>query len=80
LNEVPKGDAARRRWNDKRFRERLKGFANHWRDLVVAQYGPERGKAIEYAEGIQASPFGAPLDAATVRRLLPFLRTASRGR
>ena len=74
LDEVPRGDAARRRWNEKRFRERLKGFAIQWRDLVVAQYGPDRGKAIQYAEGIQASPFGAPLDQATIRRLLPFLK------
>ncbi len=75
LDEVPTSATARRRWNEKRFRERLKGFANRWRDLVVAQYGPDRGKAIQYAEGIQASPFGAPLDKATVRRLIPFLKS-----
>ncbi|MBN2584204.1 MAG: PIG-L family deacetylase [Planctomycetes bacterium] len=73
LDKVPKGAAARRRWNEKRFRERLKGFANQWRDRAIDQYGPERGKEIQYAEGVQASPFGAPLDAKTVRRLFPFL-------
>lgn len=72
-NEVPKGAKARRRWLEKRFRERLKGFADHWRGRVIQQYGPKRGPKIQYAEGIQASPFGSPLDARTIKRLFPWL-------
>ena len=73
LDEVPKGAKARRRWLEKSFRVQLGEFADHWRKRIIGQYGPGRGAKIRYAEGLQASPFGSPLDARTIRRLFPWL-------
>ena len=73
LEWVPKGKPRQRKWLDKMYRVRLARFADHYRDLLVAQYGEKIGKKVRYAEGIQVSPFGASMDAKAVARLFPFL-------
>ena len=73
LHEVPQGKAAQRKWLDRMYRTRLARFADHYRDLLVAQYGEKIGKKVRYAEGIQISPFGASMDAKAVAKVFPFL-------
>lgn len=72
-HEVPKAPAARRKWVADRFRSRLARFATVYRDLLVAQYGEKLGRKVQFAEGIQISPFGSSMDAKAVATLFPFL-------
>lgn len=71
-HEVPKAPAARRKWLHQWTITRLDKFANHYRALLVAQYG-QAGQKVRYAEGIQICPFGASVDAQAIARLFPFL-------
>jgi LmbE family N-acetylglucosaminyl deacetylase len=71
---VPKGDAARKKW----FREshswarRDADVANKYRDELVTYYGPEKGKAIKYAEAFEVCEYGRQLNAAQIKKLFPF--------
>ena len=75
LDQVPAGAAERRRWLEAAMAERCRALADNWRGELVAQYGEARGRAITAAEGVQACPFGTPLDEAAIRRLFPFVRS-----
>ena len=75
LEQVPAGAAERRRWLEARLGERYRALADNWRDELAAQYGEARGRAIAAVEGVQACPFGAPLDEAAIGRLFPFVRS-----
>lgn len=72
--EVPADEAGRRGWLAEKVRTRLRRHADRWRDLLVRTYGPQRGGAIEFAEAFEPCEYGAPLDAAAIRRLFPFVR------
>jgi hypothetical protein len=73
IDEVPKNTAARKKWVADGFRVRLARFADHYRKLLVRQYGEKAGGKVRFAEGIQVSPFGASMDAKAVAKLFPFL-------
>ncbi len=73
LDQVPAGDAERRRWLAERIGRRIRPLADRYRDLVVATYGPERGNQICHIEAFEVSEYGAPLDDAARARLFPFL-------
>jgi N-acetylglucosamine malate deacetylase 1 len=70
--EVPGDDAGRRGWLARQTRERLARRADRFRHLLIARYGQERGAAVEFAEAFEACEYGAPLDAAALRRLFTF--------
>ena len=72
LDKVPKTDAERRAWLGEQVKARLRKQAERFRPQLVECYGPERGKAVEYAEGFEGCEYGAPLDSAAVARLFPF--------
>ncbi len=76
LDQVPAGEAARRRWLAERIGRRLRPLADRYRDLVVQTYGPERGRPLRYIEAFEVSEYGAPLDEAARARLFPFLPAA----
>jgi LmbE family N-acetylglucosaminyl deacetylase len=73
LDQVPADAAARRAWLGGHVRARLRAQADRFRPLLLAQYGPERSRAVEYAEGFEACEYGAPLDEPARRRLFPFV-------
>jgi LmbE family N-acetylglucosaminyl deacetylase len=73
LREVPAAEADRRAWLAEQIHERLRRRANHFRDLILDQYGLQRGAQVEYIEAFEACEYGAPLDDATRRRLFPFV-------
>ena len=54
-------------------KSRLCKQAERFRGQLVQCYGPQRGKAVEYAEAFEPCEYGAPLDAAAARRLFPFV-------
>lgn len=71
LDEVPADTAARREWLGREVKQRLREQADRFRDALVQRYGPERGAAVEFAEGFEACEYGSPLDAAAIDRLFP---------
>jgi LmbE family N-acetylglucosaminyl deacetylase len=73
LDQVPTGEAERRRWLGERIRRRLRPLAERCRERLRQTYGAERGEQIEYVEAFEVSEYGAPLDGPTRARLFPFL-------
>jgi LmbE family N-acetylglucosaminyl deacetylase len=77
LDQVPVGEAERRRWLAERMSRRIRPLADRYRELLVRTYGPERGGQVKYIEAFEVSEYGAPLDIAARTRLFPFLPTSS---
>jgi LmbE family N-acetylglucosaminyl deacetylase len=73
LDEVPSGEEARREWLKQRIYDRIRPLADHYRDRVVATYGPERGRRIQYIEAFEVSEYGTPMNTYLRQRLFPFL-------
>lgn len=72
LDQLPADPRDRRRWLRGRLEPRLRAVADRFREQLVAEYGPERGAQVRYAEAFEASEYGAPLTAESRRRLFPF--------
>jgi LmbE family N-acetylglucosaminyl deacetylase len=73
LEQVPREEAARFAWLYAQYAAHLRPMADRCRERLVATYGAERGRAVEYAEAFEASEYAAPFDDAARRRLFPFL-------
>ncbi len=73
LDSVPTAAHERRQWLSDRLRSRIEPLADHYRDLVIRTYGPERGSRIRLIDAFEISEYGAPLDAEAWVRLFPFL-------
>lgn len=66
LDEVPDDAAARREWLETEIQPHLQAntpvnVADRFRDQLKARYGPDRGAAVEHAEAVEISEYGAPL-------------------
>jgi LmbE family N-acetylglucosaminyl deacetylase len=73
LENVPKDAAARRRW----LRETRAGQpTSAVRVALVKWYGPEKAKAVRYAEAFEICEYGTRPDEAMIRKLFPFLPNA----
>lgn len=66
---LPNDEPGRLRWLGEWFRPRLAEQAERFRPALVRCYGEERGAAIRFAEGFEASEHAAPLDGAARERL-----------
>lgn len=64
--------AARRAWLKERWIERQGREAERFRDALIEWYGPERGKAVKYAEAFEVCEYGRKPTAADLRQLFPF--------
>ena len=71
--EVPSSALARQAWLSERMTSLSARFAERIRDPLIATYGPQRGAEIRLVEALEASEYGAPLDALARARLFPFL-------
>ena len=63
---------ARRKWL---FEGRKKGYARHtehYRETLIKWYGPEKGKAVKYAEAFEICEYGRRPSADQLRQLFPF--------
>jgi LmbE family N-acetylglucosaminyl deacetylase len=71
---VPKDAAARKAWFKKEhyWARRDADVANQAREALVTWYGPERGKAIKYAESFEICEYGRRVNADQIRKLFPF--------
>ena len=70
LANVPKGAAERRTWL-KQTRAIQPNPAV--RAALIKWYGPEKGKAVQYAEAFEVCEYGTRPDEAMIRKLFPFL-------
>jgi LmbE family N-acetylglucosaminyl deacetylase len=59
LDEVPTDPAERRQWLGSWYEQRFSGQAERYRQLLIARYGPERGRAVRFAEAFEVSEYGA---------------------
>jgi LmbE family N-acetylglucosaminyl deacetylase len=73
LEEVPAGEAEKLAWLRRGYETKIAPFADRHRTALVAEYGSERGAAIEFCEVFEISEYAAPLDEAARRRLFWFL-------
>jgi N-acetylglucosamine malate deacetylase 1 len=71
--QVPDSPSERRTWLGGQYRARIAPLADRYRDLVVATYGEERGRAIQYIEAFEPCEYGSPLNEENRLRLFPFL-------
>jgi LmbE family N-acetylglucosaminyl deacetylase len=55
------------------FRRRFASTANRYRDKLIALYGPEAGKQVQYAEVFEICEYGRRPNATELRQLFPFL-------
>ncbi len=75
LDEVPPADdeAGRMNWLRAWYDEKIKPRADHFRDDLIAAFGEQRGRAIEYCEAFEISEYASPLDDVARARLFPFV-------
>lgn len=62
----------RRQWLRQRWVRRQGSEANNYRDALIQWYGPERGKAVKYAEAFELCEYGRQPTRTEIRRLFPF--------
>ena len=72
LEQVPQGDAERRRWMADRRLEAFAQTAEQYRDQLKAAYGPAHGAAVRYAEAFGVCEYGSPLTPDRRAALFPF--------
>lgn len=65
-------DAGRRAWLKERWSERQSREATKFRDDLIKWYGPERGKAVKYAETFEICEYGRKPSQEELRKLFPF--------
>jgi LmbE family N-acetylglucosaminyl deacetylase len=65
-------EVARRAWLKRRWGARQSNEAEKYRELLVQLYGPERGKAVKYAETYEICEYGRRPSAEEIRKLFPF--------
>lgn len=72
LEEVPTDLSARRAWLRQRQDARLRRAADVHRDKLIALYGEEKGRQVQYAEAFEACEYGTPLTKDNLKTLFPF--------
>lgn len=69
LDQVPREPAPRMAWTRERWGKQFAATADRFRDKLVEQLGPERGKAVKYAEAFEVCEYGARPTPAQLRQL-----------
>ncbi len=67
----PAGREQRRQQQAERTAGRDKGVADRFRDKLVELYGPEKGKAVQYAEAFEICEYGRRPSAEELKKLFP---------
>lgn len=65
-------EAGRRAWLKRRWALRQGGEADRYRDLLVKYYGPEKGKAVKFAETFEICEYGRRPSEGEIKKLFPF--------
>jgi LmbE family N-acetylglucosaminyl deacetylase len=72
LDQVPSGKAERLEWTRKRAIQRYGALADRFRDKLIKELGPEKGKSVKTAEAFEVCEYGTQPDERELRRLFPF--------
>jgi LmbE family N-acetylglucosaminyl deacetylase len=72
LSEVPKEKEARLNWTRKRVQKSSREVADRYRRKLVELLGPEKGKAVQYAEAFEVCEYGTQPTKEELKRLFPF--------
>jgi N-acetylglucosamine malate deacetylase 1 len=72
LDQVPNASQERRAWLRQHMDQRMRRDAERYRELLIARYGEQAGRAVQYAEAFESCEYGAPLTEQNVKRLFPF--------
>ena len=72
LAEIPGDPGGRRAFAEERFASRCALSADTYRDALVKWYGPEKGKAVKYAEVFEICQYGHQPSQEELNRLFPF--------
>jgi len=72
LDQVPAALEQRRAWLRQHMEPRFRRDADRYRDLLIARYGEQAGRAVRYAEAFESCEYGAPLTEQNIGRLFPF--------
>jgi LmbE family N-acetylglucosaminyl deacetylase len=70
-NQVPREESQRRQWVRQWYAACVRPRADRFRQALIAAYGEARGRAIQYAEVYEISPYGARADRNALARLFP---------
>jgi LmbE family N-acetylglucosaminyl deacetylase len=70
-DQVPEDEGERRSWVRAWYAKCIRPRADRFRQALIAAYGAARGSAIEFTEAYEISPYAAPADQETLRRLFP---------
>lgn len=73
IQSVPTDPAERRAWLVKQHGARYAAVADEYRDELVKWYGPERGKAVRYAEAFEICQYGRQPTEEELKQLIPFV-------
>jgi N-acetylglucosamine malate deacetylase 1 len=65
-------EVGRRAWLKRRWGARQGSEAEKYRELLIKFYGPEKGKAVRYAETFEICEYGRRPSAEEIRQLFPF--------
>jgi len=68
---VPAEDAERREFLLDRIRARDAGIADRYRERLIALYGEETGRRVQFAEAFELSPYGRQPDVEELKALFP---------
>jgi N-acetylglucosamine malate deacetylase 1 len=68
----PAGHEKRRQEVRTAFRRRCAATASQYREKLIAAYGPEAGRQVQYAEAFEICEYGRQPTAQEIRRLFPF--------
>jgi LmbE family N-acetylglucosaminyl deacetylase len=72
VRSVPKDPAARRTWLAAKHGARYAAVADQYRDALIRWYGPEKGRAVKYAEAFEICQYGRRPTVEELRQLFPF--------
>lgn len=71
LPGVPEGDEERKQFIHDWLRDRDADVANKYRELLVARYGAEKGKAIQHAEAFELCQYGRQPSVEELNQMFP---------
>jgi LmbE family N-acetylglucosaminyl deacetylase len=72
LDQVPKDKTSRLEWTRDRAAGRSGALAERFRPKLVELLGPEKGKAVKYAEGFEVCEYGTQPSKDELMRIFPF--------
>jgi LmbE family N-acetylglucosaminyl deacetylase len=71
IPEDPRGREQRRKKQDERMASRNRAVADKYRSKLVELYGPEKGKAVQYAEAFELCEYGRRPSPLELKKLFP---------